>query len=190
MSLLTYFSWHFTLDLLLLTCHSWVVTFCLSFLTYHSCHVTLNVFLLTHCMLLHVILYMSMLAHHSYHEHLGPLITEEDCTNEHKEWGRTILTDKRTNEHKEWGRTVWTDCTNEHNFLSLNFFITLDLTCHFYVTLYRSLLTCHSWISLLTCHSWLVTLYLLQDHTRPYLAHIHHSQSFWWTYRLTDRCDS
>ena len=41
---------------------------------------------------------MSMFACYSYHEHTGLLITEEDCTNEHKEWGRTILTDERTNE--------------------------------------------------------------------------------------------
>ena len=78
------------------SCHFWLVIFYF----YHSCHVTLNVFLLTPYMSLHLIINMSMLACHSYHEHTGLLITEEDCTNKHKEWGRTILTDKRTNQHK------------------------------------------------------------------------------------------
>ena len=78
---------------------------------------TLNVFLLTPYMSLHLIINMSMLACHSYHEHTGLLISEEDCTTQHKEWGRTILTDKRTNQHKVWGRTILTDeRTNEQTF--------------------------------------------------------------------------
>ena len=47
-----------------------------------------------------------------------------------------------------------------------------------------SLLTYDS--SYVTLDLTLSSLYLLRDHTGPYLARIHHSQSFWWTYRQTE----
>ena len=113
-------SWNVSLDLVLLKFRTWLVTLELSLL---ACHFLLLSLLscYTKCVpfdSLHVITCHSWhvdVGIHSYHEHTGLLITEEDCTNEHKEWGLTILTDKRTNQHKEWGRTILTDeRTNEH----------------------------------------------------------------------------